>query len=70
MANIDNYTIDTILGRLPDVFTFEDGTRVKNTTDWRRRRQEIIDTAVELEFGGMPPRPEVVKYERRIIGNL
>jgi len=54
----DDFSKDIILGKLPDVFTFEDGTRVKTVEDWRRRRQEIIDTAVELEFGGMPPKPE------------
>jgi len=58
MNIIDDYATDTVLGKLPDVFTFADGSRVKNTDDWRRRRQEIIDTAVELEFGGMPPKPE------------
>jgi len=59
----DDFSKDIILGKLPDVFTFEDGTRVKTVEDWRRRRQEIIDTAVELEFGGMPPVPERFELE-------
>jgi len=53
-----DFSKDIVLGRLPDVFMFDDGTRVKTVEDWRRRRREIIDTAVELEFGGMPPKPD------------
>ncbi len=57
------YEHDEILGRLPDPFLFADGTRVKTRADWERRRKEILDTAVELEFGGMPPKPERFELE-------
>ncbi len=63
----NDYSNDKVLGKLPDVFTFEDGGRVKTVEDWRRRRQEIIDTALELEFGGMPPKPE--RFELEILQN-
>jgi len=59
----DDYSLDVVLGRLPDPFLFNDGTRVKTAEDWRKRRREIIDTAVELEFGGMPPVPDRVELE-------
>ena len=49
---------DIILGKLPNPFIFENGTGVKTISDWEERRKEIIDTAVELEFGGMPSKPD------------
>lgn len=45
---------DKVLGMLPDVFAFADGTRVYDCITWQKRREEIINTAVELEYGGMP----------------
>lgn len=54
---------DLILGKLPDMFQFEDGSRVKNARDWEKRRKEILDIAVETEFGGMPPEPENMWFE-------
>lgn len=54
---------DIRLGMLPDPFLFRDGTRVKNTADWEKRRHEIIEDAVGLEFDGMPPKPEVFEVE-------
>jgi len=59
----EDYSLDVVLGRLPDPFLFNDGTRVKTADDWKRRRKEIIDSAVELEFGGMPPIPDRVEVE-------
>ena len=55
---------DIILGKLPDVFTFEDGRRVRSVQDWEKRRQEIKDTTIGLEYGGMPPMPDAVWVER------
>ena len=49
---------DKMLGRLPEVMTFENGERVRDAADWLRRRREIIDGAVRLCYGGMPPEPE------------
>lgn len=50
-------------GKLPDPFLFEDGSRVKTEADWRRRREEIKKTAVELQYGTLPPEPEVLEVE-------
>lgn len=55
---------DKIIGKLPDPFIFFDGTRVQSITDWERRRKEILDKTVELEYGGMPPAPDAVRVER------
>lgn len=43
--------------RLPDVLTFFDGTRVKDTCDWERRRVEIADLLQREEYGYRPAPP-------------
>ena len=49
--------------KLPDLFRFNDGAEVRNADDWRRRRQELQNTIVELLYGGMPPVPEQTLLE-------
>jgi endo-1,4-beta-xylanase len=43
---------------LVDPFTFNDGTRVKSTSDWEKRRQEIKKLFAEYEYGHLPPTPK------------
>ena len=57
-----------LINELPDPFKFNDGTRVRTADDWQRRREEIYKTAVELQFGTMPPKPEVMKVEPTYLG--
>ncbi len=64
------YKDDKILGRLDDPFIMADGTRVKTAEDWKKRRREIIDTAIELQFGGMPPKPSRLTVEPLQHGGL
>jgi hypothetical protein len=45
---------------LPDLFTFQDGQPVASPADWPRRRRELLDLVVGIEYGGMPPAPERV----------
>ncbi len=54
---------DIVLSKLPDVFMMKDGKRVQTLADWKRRRREILDSAVELQFGGMPPKPSKLVLE-------
>lgn len=54
---------DIIHSKLPDVFKFDNGTRVTDIKSWEKRRKEIIDTALELEYGGMPPKPDKMWVE-------
>ena len=54
---------DERLGMLPDPFLFRDGQRVKSVADWKRRRAEIIEDTIGLEFDGMPPAPESIRVE-------
>ena len=42
---------------LPDLFLFNEGGRVCHHDDWRRRRTEISEAIVRIEYGGMPPSP-------------
>lgn len=49
-----------ILGKLPDPFLKEDGTRM-TPDEWYSKRDEIFARICDIEYGGMPPRPEVVK---------
>ncbi len=45
---------------LPDLFTFNDGTRVQSLDDWNRRRSELIAPLMYYQYGRMPPRPDQV----------
>ncbi len=57
-----------VLGQLPDLFTFQDGTPVVTPKDWERRRTELYRTAVELQYGTLPPKPEFMEVETLYIG--
>lgn len=46
-------------GKLPDPFVFENGERLTDPKDWKKRREEIYKSAVELQYGGKVPEPEV-----------
>lgn len=54
---------DKILGELPELLRFKNGTPVKTPEDWKLRRKEIYADAVELEYGGMPAAPDKVTVE-------
>jgi len=48
------------IDRLPDPFTQLDGTRLAQTSEWRCRRQEILEQAEKYIYGEKPPKPESV----------
>ncbi|MBR2460819.1 MAG: hypothetical protein IKB34_06290 [Clostridia bacterium] len=52
-----------VLGRLPELFKFDDGNPVVTPGDWEKRRGEIYKTAIELQYGTMPPAPDFVEVE-------
>lgn len=58
-----------ILGKLPDPFRKADGTRM-TPAEWYAARDEIFARICETEYGGMPPRPEVVKVKRLSAGRV
>ena len=60
LTHIKSYEL---LGKLPDPFLFNDGTRVSKTEDWAKRREEIYETAINLQFGTQPPAPEFLEVD-------
>ena len=66
--NLLHVTDYKVLGRLPDLFTFEDGSKVTTLADWENRRGELYKTAVELQYGTLPPTPEFVEVETLFVG--
>lgn len=49
-------------GKMPDPFAKADGTRM-TPEEWALHRAEIRDRIVDIEYGGMPPRPEYLRIE-------
>ena len=56
-------------GKLPDVFELEAGGRVESIDDWKLRREEIYRSAVELQYGTIPPAPDRVDVDILYIGD-
>jgi len=65
MLQVTSYEV---LGTLPDVLTKNNGDRVVTAADWQERRAEIYKTAVELQYGTMPPAPEFLEVETLYVG--
>lgn len=61
--NLINVTEYNLKGKLPNPFIFDDGTPLSKPEDWDKRRKEIYKTAVELQYGTQPPKPEFFKVE-------
>lgn len=57
------YERDKVLGMLPNPFIFDDGSKVETAADWRRKRLEILDTPLDIEFGGMPEFPKIFAWK-------
>ena len=61
--NLIKITEYEVLGKLPDPFLKSDGTRVKTAAEFDEHKKEIYKTAVELQYGTMPPKPEVLRVD-------
>lgn len=59
-----------LAGRLPNPFIFDDGTPVNTPADWDKRRKELYKSAVELQYGTMPPEPEFLEVEILCLGGI
>jgi len=55
---------DIIIDKLPDVFAMENGNKVTSIEEWEIRRLEILNKTIELEYGGMPPKPDRIRLEK------
>lgn len=62
--NLVSFAEYEVLGKLPDPFLKEDGTRVADPKEWESQRKLLYKSAVELQYGTQPPKPEVFKVER------
>lgn len=47
----------------PDLLRCDDGSIVNSPALWARRREELLQAVVPLEYGGMPPAPQSVRSE-------
>ncbi len=61
--NMLNVTEYHVLDKLPDPFLFHDGTRVQTKEDWQKRKKEMYRDVIELQYGTMPPKPEIFQVE-------
>ena len=50
-------------GKMPDPFRKEDGTRV-SPAEWETYKKGLLEQIVDMEYGGMPPRPEYLRIEQ------
>ncbi len=62
--NLIKVTKYDVLGKLPDPFLGEDGKRISDPFDWYIQRELLYKTAVEIQYGTIPPEPEFFKVER------
>ncbi len=60
--NLIKVTKCELLGELPCLMKLENGQEVTRE-NWQKRREEIYKTAVELQYGTMPPKPEFLEVE-------
>ena len=53
MEKLIQITECNLLGKLPDPFLFNDGSRVKDVSDWTKRRKRLTTGAVRVnkKFG-------------------
>lgn len=56
------------LGEFPALLTFNNGEPVRSAEDWAKRRKEICETAIDLQYGTQPPAPEFLEVEPMHLG--
>ena len=59
----------TLLEKLPDPFMKADGQRVKTAEEFEEHKKELYKSAVELQYGTMPPAPEFLEVETLFTSN-
>ena len=47
---------------LPDLFKFNDGTKVTSLAEWKERRKELVEPLMFYQYGSIPPRPDEVTF--------
>ncbi len=61
--NLIKITGHEVLGKLPDLFLKDNGTRLCDVSEWDEHRKTLLKSAVELQYGKMPPKPKNVEIE-------
>ena len=50
-------------GPLPELLRMKDGSKVKTAADWEKRKAEYLSEVIDIEYGGMPPKPEYFRLD-------
>ncbi len=58
-----------VLGELPDPFLMPDGSRADSAQKWALQRKNLYRTAVEMQYGTLPPAPEVLEAEKTFVSS-
>jgi hypothetical protein len=58
---------DVLAYPVPDALTFQDGKPVKNTSDWQRRRTEILDLFAEQVYGRTPRQRGGIQFRSEVL---
>ena len=56
-------TSEECLKSLPDLLTFNDGRKVENGRDWQKRRLEVYEAIIPVQYGKLPPAPNTISFE-------
>jgi hypothetical protein len=59
----DEATANPFKDSMPDLLTFKDGTKVKTTDQWPKRRAEIVEEFEREVYGRIPKNVPKVKWE-------
>jgi hypothetical protein len=51
------------ISELPNPFVMKEGTPLRAAAEWPRRRQEMMDLVLRIEYGGLPPVPSSTEGE-------
>ncbi len=50
-------------GELPDLFSLPGGGRIRSRKQWPARSKAWLDMVLDVEYGGLPPKPRSIKAE-------
>ena len=68
MARFDEKIIKVtdyeVLGQLPDPFLKSDGTRISSEKEFEEQKKSFYKSVVELQYGTMPPKPEILEVQK------
>lgn len=53
-----------VLGQLPDPFLKADGTRISSKEEFEEQKKSFYKSVVELQYGTMPPKPEILEVQK------